>query len=161
MKNWKKSYEIIYIGMFLFAVFMIVWAICQYKGTKLKDDFFDNGSAYDTGWHTKDGQEVDLNHLNRTEGTKEREAFSIYNTIPQEIQVGDALCFRSKNMFFQVYIDGNLQYDPYVPEHPAYTNTYGTDWNYVGIPIEAAGCEVEVRITYVDSHSRACMDYIS
>lgn len=161
MKNWKKRYETIYVGMFLFAVFMIVWAVCQYKGTNLKEDFFGNATAYDAGWHTADGQEVDLDHLNHTEGTKEGEEFSIYNTIPQGIQEGESLCFRSKNIFFQVYLNGNLQYDPYVPEHPAYTDSYGTDWNYVRIPAEAAGGEVEVRVTYVDSHSRACMDSIS
>ena len=161
MKNWKKRYELIYIGMFLFSAFIIVWAVCQYEGTNLKEDFFGVSSAYDTGWCTAEGQEVDLDHLNRTEGTKEGESFSIYNTIPQEIREGDALCFRSKNIFFKVYINGDLHYDPYVPEHPAYTNSYGTDWNYVQIPVEAAGCEVEVRVTYVDSHSRACMDYIS
>ena len=161
MKNWKKRYEIIYVGMFLFSAFMIIWAVCQYKGTNLQEDFFGNGIAYDDGWHTVDGQEVDLDHLNHTEGTKEGESFSIYNTIPQGIQEGDALCFRSKNIFFKVYINGNLQYDPYIPEHLAYTNTYGTDWNYIRIPVGAAGGEVEARVTYADSHSRACMDHIS
>lgn len=161
MRNWKKGYEVIYVGMFLFSIFMIIWAVCQYKGTNLKEDFFDKGVSYDTGWHTAEGQEVDLDYLNRTEGSKEGETFSIYNTIPQEIQEGDALCFRSKNIFFQVYVNGDLQYDPYVPEHPAYTNSYGTDWNYVRIPTNAAGGKVEVRVTYVDSHSRACMDHIS
>ena len=66
MKNWKKRYEIIYVGMFLFSAFMIIWAVCQYKGTNLQEDFFGNGIAYDDGWHTVDGQEVDLDHLNHT-----------------------------------------------------------------------------------------------
>lgn len=161
MKNWKVRYEIIYVGMFLFSAFLIIWAICQYKGTNLKEDFFGNDTAYDAGWHTEDGQEVDLKHLNHIEGTKMGESFSIYNIIPQEIQEGDALCFRSKNIFFKVYINGDLLYDPYIPEHPAYTNTYGTDWNYIRIPMDAAGSEVEVCVTYVDSHSHACMDHVN
>lgn len=161
MRNWKKCFEFIYVGMVLFSLFMVVWAICQYSGTDMKEDFFGKSTAYDTGWHTAEGQEVDLDKLNHTEGSREGETFSIYNTIPSVLQEGDALCFRSKNIFYQVYMDGNLQYDPYVPEHPAYTDSYGTDWNYIRIPSSAAGREVEIRITYVDADSRACMDHVS
>lgn len=161
MRNWKKQYEIVYVLMALFSAVMVVWAVCQYRGTSLKEDFFGEGTAYDAGWHTPEGQTVDLAHLNRTKGTREGETFSICQTIPLDVQEGDALCFRSKNIFYQVYIDGKLQYDPYVPQHPVYTNSYGTDWNYIQIPVEAAGCEVEIRVTYVDAGSRACIDHIS
>lgn len=160
MRDWRKNYEMIYILMVLFSAGMVLWAVCQYKGTKMKDDFFGKETAFAAGWHTEDGQEVDLDKLNHVRGTKANTDFSIYHTIPGSIREGDALCFRSKNIFYKVYIDGELQYDPYVPEHPAYTKSYGTDWNYVQIPAEAAGGEVEVRIRYAYENSRACMDHI-
>lgn len=160
MKNWKKKFELIYGCMVLFTAGMIIWAACEYRGIGMKGEFFGKETVFASGWHTAQGQEVDLNKLNQTEGTREGESFSVYHTIPMEIQEGDALCFRSKNIFYQVYMDGVLQYDPYVPEHPAYTNSYGTDWNYIRIPSAFAGREVEVRVTYVDADSRACMDHI-
>lgn len=160
MKNWKKTFEFIYGCMVLFTVGMIIWAVCEYKGTGMKGDYFGPETALESGWHTAQGQAVDLDQLNQTEGTKPGEAFSIYHTIPSGIEEGDSLCFRSKNIFFQVFMNDVLLYDPYVPEHPAYTKSYGTDWSYIRIPSAMAGSEMEIRITYVDADSRACMDHV-
>lgn len=161
MKNRNAKYDIVYIIMFfLFAVF-VIGTICAYKGPTLADDFFGQGTDYETGWHTAEGNPIILEKLNKTEGTKAGEAYSIYNTIPDTVREGDALCFRSKNIFYQVYIDGELRYDPYVPESPVYTKSYGTEWNYVDIPVEDAGKEIEIRMTYVYGDSRACIDHLS
>ena len=133
--------------MFLFFAVLVVGTVCAYKGPGLADDFFGQETDYAKGWHTAKGDPVTLDKLNKTEGTKVGEAYSIFNTIPENISEGDALCFRSKNIFYQVYIDGELRYDPYVPEGPVYTKSYGTEWNYVNIPANDAGKEIEIRMT--------------
>lgn len=160
MKNRYRKYDIIYTFMLLFTAIMIILPLCTYKGPSLKDDFFNQATAYETGWHTKAGDSVILNKLTTVEGTKAGEEFSIYNTIPSDIIEGDSLCFRSKNIFYQVYIDGELQYSPYIPESPIYTKSYGTNWNYIPLPIADANKQIEIRITYVYDNARACMDYI-
>lgn len=161
MKNRNAKYDTIYIVMILFFAVLVIGTVCAYKGPSLAEDFFGSGTDYTTGWHTADGASVMLNKLHKTEGTTAGEEYSIYNTIPATISEGDALCFRSKNIFYQVYIDGELQYDPYVPESPVYTKSYGTAWNYVNIPAEDAGKEIEIRITYVYASARSCIDNIS
>lgn len=161
MKNRNAKYDALYIVMIIFFAVLVISTACAYKGPSLTEDFFGSGTDYATGWHTADGASVMLNKLHKTEGTKAGEEYSIYNTIPATISEGDALCFRSKNIFYQVYIDGELQYDPYVPESPVYTKSYGTAWNYVNIPAEDAGKEIEIRITYVYANARSCIDNIS
>ncbi|MCM1157179.1 MAG: GGDEF domain-containing protein [Bacteroidales bacterium] len=160
MENRHVKYDRIYVLMFLFSAFVVIFPICRYKGPSLADDFFGKGWDYETGWHTAEGEPVVLDKLNQVDGTKAGEEYSIYNTVPDTIEEGDALCFRSKNIFFQVYIDGKLQYNPYVPESPIYTKAYGTKWNYVRIPTAASGKQIEVRLTYVYEDARACMDNI-
>lgn len=160
MKNQNKQYNLIYTMMMMFFAIVVIVAVCQYKGPTLSEDFFGGETVYETGWHTADGAVVDIDRLNHVEGTKAGEEYSIYNTIPDTLNEGDSLCFRSKNIFFQVYIDGELRYAPYVPESPVYTRSYGTKWNYVQIPVAAKGKQIEVRLSYVYSDSRACIDNI-
>lgn len=160
MRNRKRKYDIVYTLMLIFFAAMVVWPICAYKGPDMAGDFFGQETDYETGWKDASGEEVNIDKLNRVKGTKAGEEFSVFNIIPSTIQEGDALCFRSKNIFFQVYIDGKLQYEPYVPEGPTYTRSNGTDWNYIQLPSTAAGKQLEVRVTYVYNNSRACMDNI-
>ena len=160
MKNRYRKYDIIYTFMLLFTAIMIILPLCSFKGPSLADDFFGSSTAYETGWHTKSGDSVTLNKLTTVEGTKAGEEFSIYNTIPSNIKERDSLCFRSKNIFYEVYIDGELQYSPYIPESPIYTKSYGTNWNYILLPMADANKQIEIRITYVYDSARACIDHI-
>lgn len=161
MKNRNAKYDIAYMIMILFFIVVVAWPILHFQGKSLAEDFFGREMDYETGWHTADGDSVILNKLNEVEGTKALEAYSIYNVIPDTVKEGDALCFRSKNIFFQVYIDGKLQYDPYIPESSIYTKSYGTKWNYVNIPVADAGKQIEIRLTYVYENARSCVDHVS
>lgn len=160
MKNRNAKYEIVYLLMILFFVFVVSWLVFHFKGNTPSEDFFGRGTEYQTGWQTADGSAVTLDKLNHVRGTKAGEEFVIRNTLPDSIHEGEALCFRSKNIFFQVYIDGELRYDPYVPESAAYTKSYGTKWNYVNIMAADGGKKVELRITYVYGSARACIDHL-
>ncbi|MDE6433733.1 MAG: GGDEF domain-containing protein [Lachnospiraceae bacterium] len=160
MKNRNAKYDIAYTAMIVFFMIVVIWPSLHFKGRNLTEDFFGGETAYETGWYTTDGASVTLNKLNEIEGTKAGEEYSIYNVIPDTVKEGDALCFRSKNIFFQVYIDGELQYDPYVPESSIYTKSYGTKWNYINIPVEDAGKQIEIRMTYVYESARSCIDHI-
>lgn len=160
MRNRNTKYDVAYLAMILFFVVIVAWPIFHFQGNNLAEDFFGEEIDYEAGWYTADGVSVTLDKLNEAPGTRAGEEYSIYNVIPDTVKEGDALCFRSKNIFFQVYIDGELQYDPYVPESPIYTKSYGTKWNYVNIPVAAAGREIEIRMTYVYENARSCIDHI-
>ena len=160
MKNRYWLYNVIYTAMFLFFIIMVALPLWQYQGPAPVEDFFAEGMDYEKGWFTEGGNTVLLDKLNKVENTEAGKEFSIYNIIPEDIEEGDALCFRSKNIFFQVYVEGELLYEPYVPESPIYTESYGTKWNYVRIPVKDAGKQIEVRVTYVYAGSRSCIDYI-
>ncbi|MCM1181177.1 MAG: GGDEF domain-containing protein [Clostridium sp.] len=161
MKSRNAKYDIAYLVMVLFFVIIVAVSVFNFQGNNLVEDFFGEEMDYAEGWHTADGSSVTLNKLNEVEGTRAGEEYSIYNVIPDTVKEGDALCFRSKNIFFRVYVDGELQYDPYVPESPIYTKSYGTKWNYVNIPVAAAGGEIEIRMTYVYENARSCIDNVS
>lgn len=160
MENRYQKYEIGYTFMLIFFAIIVILPIWHYEGPNLTDDFFHEATDYEKGWHTANGNSVSLDKLNKVKGTTAGEEYSIYNTIPATIKEGDAICFRSKNVFYQVYIDGQLQYDPYIPESTIYTNSYGTKWNYIQIPAKDAGKQIEIRMTYVYADARACMDHI-
>lgn len=160
MENQYRKYDLIYTIMLLFFAAIIILPLATYKGPSLVDDFFHSPITYETGWHTADGESVSLKKLTSVKGTMAGKEFSIYNTVPSNIKEGDSLCFRSKNIFFQVFVDGELLYSPYIPESPIYTKSYGTDWNYIALPVADADKEIEIRITYVYDNARACMDQI-
>ena len=87
-------------------------------------------------------------------------AFSVFNTVPENLEEGQHLCFRSKNIYYKVYLDGELVYDPYVPQSELYPKSFGTRWNYVPISMEDVGKQIEIEITKVYESERACVDNI-
>lgn len=68
--------------------------------------------------------------------------------------------FRSKNIFYSVYIGGELVYDPYVPESALYTKSYGTRWNCIELSAESSGSTVEIRAESVYDSANASIDNI-
>lgn len=158
MEKYKHFIDKFYIIMLLVFACIVLWPIFHYDGPTLSQDFFKESISYSEGWTTSDGTEINIAKLQKIENNHPYETYSIYNTLPSYLPEGMALCFRTKNIFFQVYLDGELIYDPYVPESIVYTKSYGTDWNYVGLPSNAAGKVVEFRYSYVYTNARACID---
>jgi diguanylate cyclase (GGDEF)-like protein len=106
------------------------------------------------------GEEVSLDRLHKLENTQPYEEFSVYHDISESIGEGKSLYFRSKNIFYSVYVDGVNVYDPYVPESIFYTDSFGTRWNCIPILQSYAGKQIEIRITRVYETSRASIDNI-
>lgn len=160
MENRNGKYHILYGIMLAVFIFMIVWLAYHYEGPSLREASFSDATEFTEGWTTTEGEEVELSELNKIDSVKAYKEFSIYNTLPYNLSYGDSLCFRSKNIFYTVYINGRLAEDPYVPENPIYTKSFGTRWNYVKIMPEDAGGQIEIRITKVYDDARACIDNI-
>jgi diguanylate cyclase (GGDEF)-like protein len=160
MKNKYIIYEICYGCMFFLFAFFVLWTVVRYKGPSISEASFSGVVSYSTNWTLADGGEVNLDKLHKTDGAEAYEEVSVYNTLPASLADGDSLCFRSKNIFFEVYLEGELIYEPYYDESAFYTNSYGTNWHYIELPEDAAGKQIEIRYYRVYTDSRACIDNI-
>ena len=156
MKN--RLYHILYYSMLVVFVFIVGWAFAHYEGTSIIEESFVETTDFQAGWLDDKGNEVDTSKLRDLEGTEIYEEFSIFHSIPEELGEGQYLCFRSKNVFLKVYIDGEPVYEPYVPESAVYTKSPGTRWNYVPITSDNAGKQIEIRIIKVYESGRSSID---
>lgn len=156
----NKIYHIIYGIMVITIVGTIVWLFGNYEGSSVINESFQEEMDFSGGWTLEDGTKVDTAKLRDVEGLKVYEAFGIYHTIPNNIEEGQYLCFRSKNVFYQVYFDGELVYDPYIEDSKLYTKSTGTRWNYVPITVEDTGKQIEIRVTKVYESGRSSIDHI-
>lgn len=154
----NRIYHIIYAIMILIVVGIIGCAIIQYDGTSQIDYCFDAQVDYSSGWMLHDEIEIDTSKLRDLKDISTYEAFSVFNTIPEDITEGQYLCFRSKNIFFSVYFDGELVYEPYMQETKVYTKSYGTQWHYVPIKQQDAGKQIEIKIIKVYESARSSVD---
>lgn len=158
MKN--QVYHVLYGIMVVAFIIMIGWMFANYEGVSIIEDSFEKPVDFSSEWTLEDGTEVNISKLRDVEGSEVNKEFSVFHTIPESWKAGEYLCFRSKNVFFKVYIDGELIYEPYVPENVFYTKGPGTSWNYVPISIEDAGKQLEFRVTRVYESGRASIDSI-
>ncbi len=169
MKN--CIYHIVYGIMVAVIFIMIGWATIQYEGPSIVEESFDETIDFSVGWMLDNGRTVDLSKLHKAEAIDVHKVFSAYHNVPTQVKEGQHLCFRSKNVFFSVYIDGKLVYEPYVPESRVYTKSPGTRWNYIPLSVKDAGKQIEFRITkvyetgsskidnlYIGQPARAIMD---
>lgn len=158
MKN--RVYHILYGIMVLILAIVIIWPGIQYEGPSIIEESFPETIDFSEGWVDAEGNEVDTAKLRDLEGTEVYQEFSVFHDIPEDLPEGQYLCFRSKNVFFQMYIDGELVYEPYVPENVMYTKSPGTRWNYVPIDSENAGKQLEFRITKVYESGTSSLDHL-
>ncbi len=158
MRN--RVYHILYGIMVATVFFIVVFLHWQYDGTSIIRESFDLPMDFSSGWVLEDGSSVEMSKLHHLEEIGVYEEFSVFCDIPADIEEGNHICFRSKNVYFQVYVDGVLVYDPYVPENKLYTKSSGTRFNYVPITSEDAGKQVEMRITKVYDSGKSSIDHI-
>lgn len=160
MEKVNQKCHVMYGIILLFFVFMVVWMAVHYKGPSFSEESFSDSVSFDEGWRTEDGNIVVIKNLNKLEEVEPYKQFSIYHMLPEELEEGASLYYRSKNIYYEVYIDGELRYEPYVPQNAFYTKSFGTRWNCIPIASEDAGKSVEIRITTVYKDARAGIDNI-
>ncbi len=171
MKN--CVYHVVYGIMVAIILIMIGSAAFRFEGPSIVEESFDESIDFSAGWLLDNGKTVDLSKIHEMSDLEVYKVFSVYHDVPTDVKEGQYLCFRSKNVFFSVYMDGKLIYEPYVPENRVYTKSPGTRWNYVPISVDDAGKQIEIRISkvyetgsskidnlYIAQPARAIMDVI-
>ena len=133
----------------IMLIFFITIAIClaaNNKAESLAEREYDKTAPFMDGWHTADGTVLDEKTLRKINTISMDGEISIYNTLPADSTDADALFFRTKNIFYSVYIDGEPVYVPEFGESVFYTDSTGTRWNSIDIMPEQLGKEIEIRI---------------
>ena len=161
-KNRKRNriYHIIYAVMLAFFFVMIVGLAVKNRGQSPADLLSEGKIAFDEGWYLEDGGAADVSHLNKIPSVVPYQEQSVYHRLPDDLEEGLSLCFRSKNIDYQVYVDGELRYEPVRRESNIYNKSLGNRWNYVPLYGSDAGKIVEVRFHTVYESGRACIDHL-
>lgn len=97
------------------------------------------------GWVYEDGSPASLYGFNRV-GTSE---FDIYHDIPEELPYGTSLCFLSRNVYTDLYINGEAAEIIERKDYPFYTKSPATLWHFVNIPESAYGSRIKIHIQNV------------
>ncbi|MDE7246884.1 MAG: GGDEF domain-containing protein, partial [Lachnospiraceae bacterium] len=160
--NTKKNriYHIAYAAMVAFFLAMIVWAAVTNRGKSPADQLSEGNIAFDEGWYLEDGSAADVSHLNKISSVMPYQEQSVYHRLPDNLEEGLSFCFRTKNIDYQVYVDGELRYEPVRRESNAYNKSFGNRWNYVPLYSSDAGKIVEVRFHTVYEGGRAGIDHL-
>ncbi len=160
MKSENTKFHLLYGVMISFFLFIIIFLCCTNKTEALSESLSSGSVSFDSGWLTADGNETDISKLHKIEGIPTGQEFSIINTLPKEIGSNNSLFFRSKNIFYSVYVDDELIYDPEVPESIFYTNSFGTRWSIIELKPEYSGKTIEIKIIKSYDTARASIDDI-
>jgi len=112
------------------------------------------------GWMDRYGNEVDLAHLNQIDGVRAGQSFSIFYDIPNGLNEGTYLCFRSKNILVSAYIDDTCIYHAETPDEALNSEAYGTNWHYILIPVNTEDKQLEIRFVSSYDSEKAAMDTI-
>ena len=160
IKNIKKNriYHIAYAVMSVFFGIMILGVAMANRGQSPAVLLSEGNIAFDEGWYLEDGGAADVSHLNKISSVVPFQEQSVYHKLPDNLEEGLSLCFRTKNIDYQVYVDGELRYNPARRESSVYNKSFGNRWNYVPLYRSDAGKIVEVRFHTVYEGGRACID---
>lgn len=155
-----RIYHIIYTIMTVFFLSLLIWAAVT-NGEQSPARLLSNGNtAFDEGWYLNDNSAADVSHLNKLPSITPYQEQSVYHRLPDNLEEGLSLCFRTKNIDYQVYVDGELRYEPIHPESIVYNKSFGTRWNYIPLYHNDAGKIVEIRFYTVYEGARACIDHL-
>lgn len=160
MKSANGKIHLLYGVMIAFFLFIIIFLGIRDHGEPLSVSLCSDSADFSSGWHTADGKETDIAKLYKLEGIPVGQEFSVINVLPQELGSNSSLFFRSKNIFYSVYIDDKLVYSPDVPESIFYTNSFGTRWSVIELASEYGGKTVEIRVSKSYESARAGIDNI-
>lgn len=158
MKSKNGIFPIIFAVMFAFIAIISIYLAARGTNSSLADREFAKTAPYVEGWHTADGTELDEKTLRKINTISGEEEISIFNTLPNITGDADELFFRTKNIFYSVYVDGDPVYVPEFGESVFYTNSTGTRWNSIDITPEQLGKEIEIRIRAAYSNARCGID---
>lgn len=156
----NQIYHAVYALMAVVILLIVVWAAVDNRGQSPTALLSEGNVAFDEGWRMEDGSAADMEHLHEMPSVQPYQEQGVYHSLPLDLGEGKFLCFRTKNINYQVYVGGELRYEPKIRESCIYNKSFGTRWNYVPLYREDAGASVEIRFQTVYEDARACIDHL-
>ena len=160
MKKGSHLIQMIYVIMVSCFFVLLLWAVIYYKGPQMREELARDNIPVEGGWVLADGSNADISHLQRIEGIAPYQETSVYYKLPQQLTDIAFLCFRSKNINYQVYVGGKLRYEPYHEDNIVYMKSQGTRWNFIPLFPDDAEKMVEIRFMIVYENATACIDHV-
>ena len=120
----NRIYLIIYAVMIVFFWVIIVGAAVKNRGKSPAELLSEGKVAFDEGWYLEDGGAADVSHLNKISSVVPYQEQSVYHRLPDDLEEGLSLCFRTKNIDYQVYVDGEMRYEPMRRESKVYNKYF-------------------------------------
>lgn len=156
----NRMYHVAYAFMAVAFSAMLIWAAAGNRGQSPTALLSEGNAAFDEGWQMGDGSAADMEHLHKIPSVEPYQEQSVYHSLPVDLEEGKSLCFRSKNISYRVYVDGELRYEPEIRESLVYNRSLGTRWSYVPLYGKDAGKQIEIRFQTVYKDARACIDHL-
>lgn len=146
----RDKFKIIQIIYFILVV--IVFGILIIAAAKDSSEYPINPKheldiSLENGWVDEASKPVDLHKLTDVSNANTGEWVSIYHMLPETIPAGSSFCMQTGYIYYKVYLDGELLYEPDVPESCLYNASLGHAWCFVPISELDAGKELEIRFT--------------
>lgn len=133
----KKERKIVLLMFFFTIVFVLI-------GNKEEEDRFGMLTPLEEGW-MMDGEELSTPFDFYTE---KGGVYSIMNVLPSAFEEEMAIVFKSENIFWKVFVDGE-EIASYQKEDVTVGLTPGDSWNVVSIPEGTNGKTIEIQMTIV------------
>ena len=159
-KKNNHLFQILYGIMVVCLLVILFWAGLYFDGLQMREELTRYNYSVEEDWVLADGSTADLSHLQKLPGVEPYQKSSVFFTLPQDLGDGKSLCFRSKNINYRVYIDGEYRYEPYHEYNVVYLKSQGTRWNFIPLTSKDAGATVEIRFETVYDNATACIDHV-
>ena len=156
----NRIYHIAYAVMLAVFFVLTMGVAAVNRGRSPAEQLSEGNIDFGEGWYLEDGSAADMGHLNKMPSVVPYQEQSVWHRLPDDLEEGLSLCFRTKNIDYQVYVDGELRYAPVRRESSFYNKSFGNRWNYVPLYRSDAGKTVEVRFHTVYKGGRACIDQL-
>lgn len=157
--SYKRLSGFLYGVLVVVTVFLIGYLALTTTNESKTDIALQDAIGLDESWMDASGNVIsDTRNLNDVPGASKDSETSIFYTLPSELEEGKALNFRAKHLFFKVYIDGELIYEPDIAENRLYTDSIGAVWVFIPLKTEYAGKDAELRFTLCYDNSPCGID---
>ena len=153
----EKKYNVIFI---LFAVAVIVSYIAFIPPKEDYVAFSENDQLYfGDDWQLEDGTVVstETNLVNY----QDRDGYIVITkSIPDKIPTGASLNFRSRNLSYIMFLDGQKT-DSFLPEISRLSGvSYGSSFHHIPLPENSAGKEITLKLKYLYPDKNCYIDMI-
>ncbi len=150
----RYKFLIFYVFMIL-SVFLIVKIPGFYTDQKNFLEKTGDIIKIEDSWTDENGNFIDLYDFNK----QDKDEFFIYHIIPENLPEGTSLCFGTRNIYIDVYIDDKLVHTIPKEKGVMYNKSPGTMWHFINVSEADYGKTVKMYIQNVyDKNSSSIND---